>query len=113
MVDLNQIPKHILDIQKKFTDAGYEIYLVGGSVRDLLHNRTVKDWDFTTSATPEEMLKLYPDAFYENQFGTVGIPLEKLEETEHQGIVEVTTFRTEKGYTDHRHPEVAWGKTIE
>src|SRR6185369_9554624 len=114
MVDRNQIPKHILDIQNKFSDAGYDIYLVGGSIRDLLHGRPVKDWDFATNATPEQMLSLFPDAFYENLFGTVGIPLEKIEETEHKGVVEVTTFRTEKGYADRRHPEsVAWGKTIE
>jgi len=79
----------------------------------MLINREVKDWDFTTNATPEEMLKLFPDAFYDNLFGTVGIPLKEIQETEHPDIVEVTTFRTEKGYTDRRHPEVAWGKTIE
>ena len=111
---LNHIPAHILKIEKKFTDAGFEIYLVGGSVRDTLLKRQVKDWDFTTNATPEEMLKLFPDAFYNNEFGTVGIPLPELEETEHQGVIEVTTFRTEHGYTDRRHPEkVEWGKTIE
>jgi len=111
---LSKIPKHILDIQKKFIDAGFEIYLVGGCVRDLLQNKTPKDWDFTTNATPEEMLKLFPDGFYDNQFGTVGIPLEKLIETEHPGVLEITTFRTEHGYADRRHPEkVEWGKTIE
>src|SRR5437667_399346 len=111
---LNKIPSHILDLQQKFIDAGFEIYLVGGSVRDLQQNRTGKDWDFTTNATPEEMLRLFPDGFYDNQFGTVGIPLPELAETEHKGVVEVTTFRTEHGYTDRRHPEkVEWGKTVE
>lgn len=110
----DKIPSHILAIQKKFTDAGYEIYLVGGGIRDLLSNRQVKDWDFTTNATPEEMLALFSNAFYDNKFGTVGIPLETLPETEHKGVVEVTTYRTEKGYADRRHPEkVEWGKTIE
>lgn len=109
----DKIPQHILDIQKKFTDAGFEIYLVGGCVRDILQNKTPKDWDLTTNATPEQMLELFPDGFYDNTFGTVGLPLKKLVETEHEGVVEVTTFRTEKGYTDRRHPEVEWGKTIE
>lgn len=111
---IEKIPAHILDIKKKFQDAGFNIYLVGGCVRDLLYKRKVKDWDLTTNATPEQMLALFPDAFYDNAFGTVGIPLKALEETEHKGVVEITTFRTEKGYTDRRHPEtVAWGKTIE
>src|SRR5579872_5286293 len=108
------IPQAIHAIYKKFNDAGYNLYLVGGCVRDILQNKTPKDWDLTTNATPEEMLKLFPDAFYDNSFGTVGIPVEALKETEHAGVVEVTTFRTERGYTDRRHPsEVSWGKTIE
>jgi tRNA nucleotidyltransferase (CCA-adding enzyme) len=112
MVD--KIPQHIREIAKKFIDSGFEIYLVGGCVRDLLQNKQPKDWDLTTSAIPEDMLKLFPNAFYDNAFGTVGVPVENLEETEHKGVVEITTFRTERGYTDRRHPEnVAWGKTIE
>lgn len=60
------------------------------------------------------MLKLFPDAFYDNAFGTVGIPAENLKETEDSGVVEITTFRTERGYEDRRHPSVVkWGKTIE
>lgn len=111
---IQHVPQEILTIKKTFIDAGFSIYLVGGSVRDLLSHRHVTDWDLTTDATPEEMLKLFPDAFYDNQFGTVGIPLEKLIESEHKGVVEATTFRTEKGYKDRRHPEkVEWGKTIE
>ncbi len=111
---IDQIPEHIKKIAQKFIDAGFEIYLVGGCVRDILQNKPPKDWDLTTNATPEQMLKLFPDAFYDNTFGTVGIPLKKLLETEHEGVVEVTTFRTEKGYADRRHPEtVEWGKSIE
>lgn len=110
----DKIPSHIVTIADTFTKAGFEIYFVGGCVRDLLQKKQPKDWDLTTKATPEEMLKLFPNAFYDNQFGTVGIPLKDIIETEHPGVVEVTTFRTEKGYTDRRHPEkVEWGKTIE
>lgn len=109
-----KIPPHISEIVKKFEDSGYEIYLVGGSVRDLLRKRVVKDWDLTTNATPQEMLKLFPDAVYENKFGTVGIKAPDLPETEHKGLVEVTTYRTEEDYKDRRHPEkVEWGKTVE
>jgi len=108
------IPHIINDIYKAFHAAGFKLYLVGGPVRDLLQSKPVKDWDMTTDATPEEMLKLFPDAFYDNAFGTVGIPVEALRETEHAGVIEVTTFRTERGYDDRRHPSVVkWGKTIE
>lgn len=111
---IDKIPSPITEIQKKFHAAGFKLYLVGGCVRDILQDNPPKDWDLTTDATPEEMLKLFPDAFYDNSFGTVGIPLKTPEETEHKDIVEVTTFRTEQGYDDNRHPtEVKWGKTIE
>lgn len=111
---LDKIPPNVLDINKKLTDAGFESYLVGGSVRDLLAVRPVKDWDFTTNAIPEELLKIFPDAFYDNAFGTVGVPIKNIEETEHFGVIEITTFRTESSYKDRRHPEeVKWGKTIE
>ncbi len=105
---IGKIPEEILKIFEKFSSAGFEIYLVGGCVRDLLMKKNVKDWDFTTSAPPEQILKLYPTGFYDNRFGTVGIPLENF------GVVEITTFRRERGYKDKRHPEIVeWGKTLE
>lgn len=111
---IDKIPPNILEIAKKFTESGYEIFLVGGSVRDLLSDRAITDWDLTTNAHPKEIQKLFPDSLYENNFGTVGIKAPELEETEHKGIVEVTTYRTEKGYRDMRHPDVVeWGKTVE
>lgn len=110
----DKIPQHILDIAQKFSDVGFEIYLVGGSVRDLLRKKPVKDWDMTTNAKPSEIQELFPDSVYENAFGTVGIKTPELVEEEHKGLVEVTTYRTEKGYSDRRHPEsVEWGKTVE
>lgn len=113
------VPEEIDIIYKKFHQAGYKLYLVGGSVRNILRYKdealqNIKDWDMTTNATPEEILALFPDAFYDNAFGTVGIPSKSLIETEHPGVVEITTFRTEREYKDNRHPsEVTWGKTIE
>lgn len=105
---IGKIPEEILKIFEKFKAAGFEIYLVGGCVRDLLMEKLVKDWDFTTSAPPEEILKLYPIGFYDNRFGTVGLPLENF------GVVEITTFRKERGYKDKRHPEIVeWGKSLE
>jgi len=69
--------------------------------------RTIKDWDFATNAKPEEILKLFPDGFYDNQFGTVGIPLKDNQ------IAEITTYRSESEYKDRTSREVEWGKTIE
>lgn len=105
------IPPEILAIYKKFQDARFNIYLVGGCVRNLLMKAKVKDWDFTTNATPEQILNLFPNGFYDNRFGTVGIPVEI---DVRKQVVEVTTFRTEHGYSDRRRPNhVAWGKSIE
>jgi len=104
----SRIPDNILKIYKKLQDANFEIYFVGGCVRNIILKKDVKDWDFTTNAKPEDILKIFPNGFYDNKFGTVGIPLEK------SGVAEITTFRTEAEYKDNRHPEsVEWGKTIE
>jgi len=107
--------KKILDTVEK---EGYEIYVVGGVVRDLVIDREAIDWDFTTNATPKAILSLFPDGFYDNQFGTVGIvnPREKKKKVYYgkPPIYEITTFRKEIGYTDRRRPDkVIWGKTLE
>ncbi len=104
------IPQEILDIYTRLEKANFEAYLVGGCTRNLLLKRPIKDWDMTTNATPEQILKLFSNAFYDNQFGTVGIPTGK----NPTSVVEITTFRKEHGYADSRHPEkVSWGKSIE
>lgn len=105
------IPQEIIDHKNIFEQAGYEIYLVGGSVRNILLQKDIKDWDFTTNATPEQILALFPDGFYDNSFGTVGIPLEI---NGVKTVLEITTFRTETASRDNRHPEsVTWGHSIE
>ena len=102
-----KLPNEVLELMSKFTGAGYQIYVVGGAVRDLLLKRPVHDWDFTTDAKPEEILKLFPEGFSNNKFGTVGIPSD-------DQIFEVTTMRKEGDYTDSRHPDsVSWTKKIE
>ncbi|MBI2614039.1 MAG: CCA tRNA nucleotidyltransferase [Candidatus Levybacteria bacterium] len=121
------IPQQILDIYKKVEKANFQVYLVGGCVRNLLLKRPVKDWDMTTNAAPQNLLKIFKEGFYDNKFGTVGIPviLGRSEATTPESdpgqarmtqkiIVEITTFRTEQGFFDSRHPEkVSWGKSIE
>src|SRR3989344_2487800 len=102
-----EVPEEVREVSRVLTRAGFENYLVGGCVRDILLNRTPKDWDFTTNAAPEEIQKVFPDSFYENDFGTVGVKTLL-------GIIEVTPYRLESGYSDARHPDkVSWGRTVE
>lgn len=101
------LPEEVKNILNKFKDFGFQIFIVGGAVRDLLMRRVVADWDFTTNARPEEILKVIPDGFYDNKFGTVGLET-KL------GIFEITTMRKEGVYKDRRHPaELGWTDKIE
>lgn len=102
------IDKEIKVILEKIDKAGFEVAAVGGAVRNILSDKPIDGWDLTTNATPEELLKIFPEAHYTNRFGTVLVPLDKKE------IVEVTTYRTEVGYSDNRHPDkVSWGKTLD
>ena len=73
--------------------AGHAAYLVGGAVRDALLGRETHDWDVATDARPETILGLFPEGEYENRFGTV---------LAHG--VEITTFRRDQHYPDHRRP---------
>ena len=102
------IPEKVEKLINKFKENKAEIYIVGGAVRDLMLKRKVKDWDFTTNLVPEEIQKIFPkNSFYNNKFGTISVVYG-------DDIFEVTTFRTEQGYSDSRHPdEVKWGKTLE
>jgi len=103
------LPVQVKQILKTVTTAGHEIYLVGGAVRDILTGKVVTDWDFTTSAPPEKIQALFKDAFYDNRFGTVGIPSTDPDTKPH----EITTYRTEQHYSDTRHPDqVTWGRSL-
>ena len=153
---------YILDTLQK---AGFEAYIVGGAVRDMVRaatvpGTTVTDFDFTTNATPEEISALFPNSFYENTFGTVSVTQADLREqlplpvdstlskstlqapilrvidvhtasklhssfTEptptidaprvaQKNVYEITTFRTDGSYENHRHPvAVSWGKSLQ
>jgi putative nucleotidyltransferase with HDIG domain len=107
------VRKEIHEILKILDGAGFEVAVVGGGVRDFLAGRDIGDWDLTTNAKPEEILKLFPNGFYNNRFGTVGIPIEQGAKKDRL-IVEVTTYRTEESYSDTRHPDkVVWGNSLE
>lgn len=93
------IPEAILTILSTLTDAGEEAYLVGGCVRDLLLGRRINDWDITTSARPDTVEALFEKTVPTGiAHGTVTVILQKIK-------AEVTTFRTEGKYKDHRHPD--------
>lgn len=103
------LPDKVKEILDKFKSKKYQIYVVGGAIRDMILGRPTYDWDFTTNATPNEILQVLPDGFYDNIYGTVGLIVEDFEKP-----FEITTFRTERGYSDSRRPDsVAWGKTLE
>lgn len=105
------IPSEVLDVHAALRGAGFEAYLVGGCVRDLLLGREPKDWDITTNATPEEIQPLYADTFYENDFGTVGVVTESA--NPRLKVIEVTPYRIEGKYSNARHPdEVSWAKSL-
>jgi len=108
------LPEEVTEILSKLTGSGFQAFLVGGCVRDLILNRPIDDWDFTTNAEPEQISRLFPDSYYDNKFGTVGIPIKKIVgEKEQISVYEITTFRHESGYSDHRHPDkIIWGKTL-
>lgn len=99
-----KIPEFVTTTTEKLEAAGFEAFVVGGCVRDLLLGREPKDWDVTTKARPEDILKVFPEGKYENIFGTVIVPF-KNEAGETENIVEVTTYRSEQGYSDRRHPD--------
>jgi tRNA nucleotidyltransferase (CCA-adding enzyme) len=110
---MSEIPKFIFKILSIFNKAGFSAELVGGSVRNLLIKKTVKDWDITTLAKPEEILQLFKEAKYKNDFGTVILPIKDKEENL-LSLVEITTYRSEQDYFDHRHPqEIKFEKNIE
>ena len=126
---INKIPQPIVNIIETLRKAGFEAFVVGGCVRDLILEREPKDWDITTNAIPEKIMRLFPESFYENEFGTVGVKVERFSAKSRTGdgseamthdpgssvdsselkiekydIIEVTTYRTEGNYEDNRHP---------
>lgn len=106
------IPAEVLSVTEALGKGGYQAYLVGGCVRDILIGRTPKDWDVTTNATPEQIQELFEETFYENDFGTVGVVTESEDPT--CKVVEVTPYRTEGEYSDARRPDsVTWSDNLE
>lgn len=129
-IDNSNIPPYVTYVTATLEKGGFEAYLVGGCVRDLIMGRTPKDWDITTNANPEQIIGLFEKTVYENTFGTVGVcipsvsgetgddnvkqdNLSVIHETKYD-IVEVTPYRIEAKYSDFRHPDqVLFSNNIE
>ena len=123
-----KIPEEIKEFIKILENNGFEAYIVGGCVRDLMIQslnigkkelqKNPGDWDMATNAYPEQIQDIFQKegfkTFYENQFGTVGILLPSDPERNFSDIIEITTYRTESSYTNKRHPDkVNWAETIQ
>ena len=113
-----EVPKEVKSIVGELKKQGFEAYVVGGCVRDLLRDVDPEDWDITTNAKSEEVQKIMEESgrktFYENEFWTVGVlPKGRKTAEKKSDIVEITTFRAEAKYTDKRHPdEIKPAKTL-
>lgn len=97
--DVTGIPVYVREVLNKLSQAGYQAFLVGGCVRDMLIGRSIHDWDVATSAKGAEVAALFPKTVDTGvRFGTVIV-------VTGSGNVEVTTFRSDGVYSDSRRPD--------
>ncbi len=99
-----------VQIIRTLRDQGFQAYLVGGCVRDFLLQREPLDWDVATDATPDDVMRIFPETYAVGaQFGVVLVPYE---EKGRRATIEVATFRSDGAYSDGRHPdEVRFART--
>lgn len=95
------LPEYISNIIERIESCGYEGYAVGGCVRDSLMGRVPKDWDVATSASPEEIKKIFSD----RRVIDIGEAHGTETVVEEGNNVEITTYRFDGEYKDARHPE--------
>ena len=106
-----------VEVVRTLRSRGYQAYLVGGCVRDLLLGRDPADFDVSTDATPDQVMRVFPQTYAVGaQFGVVLVPFKSVgldgapaagEEltAEHPKVIEVATFRSDGVYSDGRHPD--------
>ena len=100
------VPKDVERVVDTLIANGFEAFVVGGCVRDALRSVDPQDWDVATSAKPEAIQKLFKRSLYTNRFGTVVVSSGPHE-------IEVTTYRVEGDYADHRRPdEIAFTESL-
>lgn len=102
------VPEDLCKVNEIFSSHGHKAYLVGGAVRDTLLGKSMHDWDLATDATPQQVMQMFKRVIPTGiAHGTVTIHIFGHE-------IETTTFRTEAGYSDGRHPDsVTYASTIE
>lgn len=98
-VSLSLVPREVLKVLEHLIKHGHESYIAGGAVRDILLSRNPRDWDIASAATPDQVEALFDGALPTGKrFGTMTV-------REGNFMIEVTTFRTESGYSDGRRPD--------
>jgi poly(A) polymerase len=117
--------QHAIHIIRTLRERGFQAYLCGGCVRDLLLNRAPADYDVTTDATPDQVMRIFPETYAVGaQFGVVLVPIAREDHSLNPAtgppddttvshslpsakahVVEVATFRADVSYTDGRHPD--------
>ncbi len=104
---MSERKQHALEVIQSLHQAGFHAFLVGGCVRDLILGREPADYDVSTDATPDDVMRVFPKTYAVGaQFGVVLVAVGENE------TVEVATFRSDMGYSDGRHPdEVRFTKT--
>lgn len=114
MITFNTIPLSVSSILKTLRDKGYESYLVGGCVRDILLGREPHDYDVTTNATPDQVEQIFSHTIPTGkQYGTITVIWDSEDGMEEQSV-EVTTFRKDSStYSDGRRPDyVEFGTSL-
>jgi len=103
----DNVSKTVLSIIKKLRERGFECYLIGGSVRDLILGRAIYDYDFATDALPDEVMKIFRKTVPTGiKHGTVTVLSD-------EGQFEITTYRSDGTYIDGRHPDsVSFSKEV-
>src|SRR5512138_175715 len=106
-----------VEVVRTLRSRGHLAYLVGGCVRDLLLGRDPADFDVSTDATPEQVMRIFPQTYAVGaQFGVVLVPFKAVgidsgssalaeAMSDHPKVVEVATFRSDGAYSDGRHPD--------
>lgn len=107
------VPKYVNYIIRTLNDRNYAAYAVGGAIRDSIMGYEPKDWDIATSATPEQIKKLFPITYPTGEkYGTITVAYVD-EQIGEEYLVEVTTFRYDQEYSDGRRPDkVVFGESI-
>src|SRR5271166_6288296 len=108
--DRPMLKEFAISIIETLRRQGFQAYLAGGCVRDLLLKREPADYDVATSATPPQVMKILPDTYAVGvQFGVVLVPMPDEDRADGNvaakgRTIEVATFRSDHGYSDGRHP---------